>query len=114
MNKEINYSISQYKIEDASEGCNFNLNTNKKINTNKNITLDFIQLDKNSNNITAECILSSKFINEIQCSTDIETSNSYILKDFIDYNENEIITIISNNKISKYSIVCNNSEKKEK
>ena len=112
-NKEINnYKIYQYKIEDISEGCNFNLKANKIINSNKNITLTFIESNQKSNNITAKCSLSSKNNNEIPCSIDIETSNSYILKDFLDYNENETITIISNNKNSTYSIVCNNSEPK--
>ena len=112
VNQEINnYKISKYEIEDISEGCNFNLKVNKKIISNRNIILTFMESKRKSNNITAECILSSKNNNEIPCSIDKDTTNSYILKDFIDYNENEIITIISNNKNSTYSIVCNNSEK---
>ena len=115
VNKEINnYQISQYKIEDISEGCNFNLKVNKNINSNRNLILTFLESNQNSNNITAECTLSPKNNNEIPCSIDIETSNSYFLKEFIDYNENEIITIISYYKNYTYSIICNNSEKNSK
>ena len=110
VNKEINFIISQYKIKGTSDGCNLNLKSNTKINSNKIIVLTIMQYDKKSNTLNAECTLSTNNKYEIPCSLDREGSNKYILKEFIYYSQKELITIISNNKSSIYSIACNNSE----
>ena len=105
VNNEINYTISEYKVESASKGCNFDLKTNKIIASDHNITLIFEQYYK-ANKINAKCkLLKNK--NIITCSLDKETSDVYLLKDFIYYNENEIFTIVSKNKYNyTYSIDC--------
>ena len=110
VNKEVNYAISQYKIKGKSDGCNLILKSNKKINSNRIIILTIMQYNKKSNTLSAECTLSSNNNYEIPCSLDTEGANKYIIKEFIYYNQNEIITIISNNKSSIYPIVCNHSE----
>ena len=110
VNKEINYIISQYKIKGMSDGCNLNLKSNTKINSNRIIVLTIMQYNKKSNTLNTECTLSTNNKYEIPCSLDTEGSNKYILKEFIYYSQKELITIISNNKSSIYPIACNNSE----
>ena len=110
VNKEINYTISQYKIKGTSDGCNLKLKANTKINSNRIIILTAMQYNKKTNTLNVECTLSSNNNYEIPCSLDTEGSNKYILKEFIYYNQKEIITIISNNKSSIYPIFCNNTE----
>ena len=106
INKEINYTISQYKIESASKGCNFELKTDKKINSNQNIILTFEKFNNKSNTTNANCSLLSNS-NKIQCSLNKTTNDNYLLKDYIKNNENEILTIISKNKINgNYSLSC--------
>ena len=105
VNYEQNYLISQYKVESASKGCNFDLKTNKIIDSNHNITLKFEQYNK-SNTINAKCqLLKNKKI--IPCSIDRKASDIYILEDFMYFDESEIFTITSNNKNNyTYSIEC--------
>ena len=106
INKEINYTISQYKIESASKGCNFELKTDKKINSNQNIILTFEKFNNKSNTTNANCSLLSNS-NKIKCSLNKTTNDNYLLKDYIKNNENEILTIISKNKINgNYSLSC--------
>ena len=106
INKEINYTISQYKIESASKGCNFELKTDKKINSNQNVTLTFEKFNGASGATNANCSLLSNS-NKIKCSLNKTTNDNYLLKDYIKNNENEILTIISKNKINgNYSLSC--------
>ena len=106
-----NYKISQYKVQSISQGCNFNLETNTNIYYNNNISLIFEEINRKSNYMNTNCILSSNNNNQIKCSLNNEINNTYTLKDFIFYDENELYTIFLNNKSSNYSLLCLNSIK---
>ena len=91
------YIINQYKIKSATKGCKFNLYSENIINeSNKNIELNFIELNKN-NNIKAKCLLSSENKNKIPCDLKEEINGNYSLEPYIYSDTNKIITIVQNN-----------------
>ena len=109
---ENSYKISQYKIKNVSEGCNFKLKTSKPITiNNNNLFLYFCQLDKSSN-ISANCQLSINNNYEIPCTLNNEVNNSYTLNDYISYDDNELLTIVPENKSSSFFLSCKDEIKK--
>ena len=107
--KEINsdYKINEYKIQGISQNsqnCNFNLIANKNINNDKAIILKFEKINEKSNIINANCELSSTK-NQINCSLSQDINDIYILKDYIYYDENELFTIILDDRASDYFLI---------
>ena len=72
------YKIYHYSIISSTQGCQFDLISEKNIeNEDKNINLDFINLYEN--NITANCFLSKSNGKKIPCTFDKEINNVYII-----------------------------------
>ena len=109
ISKKKDYNIKIYKVESITKGCDFNIRIDQKISTknyNYNFSLIFEEINNNKNSINANCTLSSKNNNEITCHLNKEVNNAYYLKDYIYYDNNELYTIIPNNKSSFYSLFC--------
>ena len=107
------YKISQYKINSASQGCNFNLESNLIINEeNKQIKLNFIN-DK-SGDVNTSCILSknNEKANLIPCTLNKNVDSNYILEDYIQSNNKETLTIIQSNKSRELYLNCSLKLKK--
>ena len=109
------YKIKQYKVNSASQGCNFNLESDSFINEeNKQIELTF-KNDK-SDDVRANCKLSkniNKNANLIPCTLNNNVDSNYILEDFIQSNNKETITIIQSNKSSELYLNCSLNLKKK-
>ena len=108
-----NYTINIYKIERISQGCDFNLITDIKIKNNKNIGLLFQEKNNKFNSINSNCILSQNNNYQIKCSLNQQINNYSSLKDYIEYNENELCIITLKDKSSNYLLNCdltNNTE----
>ena len=103
-----NYTINIYKIQDISQGCEFNILTDKNINTNKNsinITTKLIE-DSTSNMIDVNCTLIPSNNNIIKCISNQELNNYYNPNDFIYYDEDELLILLNENKESNYNLSC--------
>ena len=111
-----NYKVYQYKINSASKGCNFNLESSSNINKqDKEINLNF-KNDK-SEFITANCTLSknNENSNSIPCTLDKNVDSNYFLADYIESNDEETLTIMQSNKSNKLHLNCHlGSEKDDK
>ena len=103
------YKIYQYSIASSTQGCEFNLFSEENIqnSNNKNISLNFVEINNdNNNNITAQCIISNTNGNKIPCTLGSNINNGYNLKPYL-YSDNlETITISQNNNNSLI-LVCN-------
>ena len=101
------YKIKQYKINSASQGCNFDLESNSTINEDKKeIKLNF-KNDKLSD-VKANCILSKNNENSnlIPCTLNKNIDSYYILEDYILSNNKETITIMQSNKSRELYLNC--------
>ena len=102
------YKINQYKINSASQGCNFDLESNSIIKNEekKQIKLNF-KNDK-SGDINADCILSknNEKANLIPCTLNKNVDSNYVLEDYIQSNNKEILTIIQSNKSAELYLNC--------
>ena len=88
------YKIYHYSINDATNGCDFSLNSIDNIQeSNKTINLNFIEVD-DDNIINAECNLSSDNKNNIICKLNTNIDNNYFLIPYI-YSDNYKSIIIS-------------------
>ena len=101
------YKISQYKINSASQGCNFDLESDSIINEeNKQIKLNF----KNNKigDVNAICLLSKKNekANLIPCTLNQNVNSNYILEDYIQSNDKETLTIVQSNKLDELCLNC--------
>ena len=109
-----NYPINQYKINSATKGCDFNLESNSAINEkDKQINLNF----KNDNStVTANCSLSQNNENpkSIPCSLDKDIDSNYYLEDFIESDEKGTFSILQSDKSNKLYLNCFLSSKKPK
>ena len=101
------YKINLYKIEEVSKGCNFYVKVDNYIDENdKNISLYFEDYKTEKNIINGNCVLSRNNLNKINCNLDREVNDSYIIRNYLYYDSNELIAIIMKNKTSPFSIIC--------
>jgi hypothetical protein len=101
------YKINLYKIEEVSKGCNFYVKVDNYIDENdKDISLYFEDYKTEKNIINGNCVLSRNNLNKIHCNLDREVNDSYIIRNYLYYDSNELIAIIMKNKTSPFSIIC--------
>ena len=109
-----NYNFSQYKINSVSNGCEFSLNSESEIKqTNKNIKLNFIDIE-NKKNISSNCILSSKYNYSIICDLKNEIKSNYKLDPYSSFDNEEAITIFQNDNTDYLQLQCHLEKEKEK
>ena len=104
-----NYITNIYKFRNISQGCEFNIITDKNINSNKksiDITTQFIEYST-SNIIDINCTLTPSNNNIIKCKTNQELNNYYTPKDLIYYDEDELFIIYNENKEETNNLLCN-------
>ena len=99
-------NVNIYHLDSISQGCSFDVTTNETINIpSRTFNLEFQDI-KSHKNITSTCS-SRQNSNIIKCNFDeIIANNSYSLNDYIDYNNNEVFSIISN-KENNFPMNCN-------
>jgi len=101
------YKISQYKINSASQGCNFDLESDSIINEeNKQIKLNF--KNNKTGDVNAICLLSknNEKANLIPCTLNQNVNSNYILEDYIQSNDKETLTIVQSNKLDELCLNC--------
>ena len=103
---EANYKINLYKIQERSTGCEFDLITNNKITSDKNIKLSFTEVQKSSNIIDIDCSLSSNNNNIIKCKTNQKLNNLYFINDYIYYDNEELFILFNDDKTVNYNLLC--------
>ena len=93
-------NVNIYHLDSISQGCSFDVTTNETINIpSRTFNLEFQDI-KSHNNITSTCS-SRQNSNIIKCNMDeVIFNSSYILNDYIDYNNNEVFSIISDKEKS--------------
>ena len=105
------YKISQYKINSSylcEKGCDFYFVSTTKINEdNKQIILN---LTKSENDVEANCSLSKKNNNIIQCKSQKIIDEEFILKDSVYCDENGTITVVQENKQKYFKLTASPSE----
>ena len=102
-----NYTISNYKVLSSSSGCEFSLTSESKISqSNKNIELNFKEIQNNNNIIQAKCILSSQNDKKIICNLDKEINSYYILEPYFFSDKTEIITIYQKDTNDNLPLRC--------
>ena len=95
-------SVNIYHLESISQGCSFEITTNETIKVpNRKLNLDFQEI-KSHKKTNIPCSLKQNS-NIIKC--DLDEINNFILNDYIDFNNNELFSIISNKKYS-FPIYC--------
>ena len=101
------YKIYHYSIASSTQGCEFNLFSEGNIqdSNNKNISLNFVEVNNDNNNITAQCIISNTNRNKIPCTLGSNINNSYNLKPYLYSDDSETITISQSNNNSLI-LVC--------
>ena len=104
-------NINIYHLESVSQGCSFKITTKEALNvSDRKFNLDFQDI-KTHDKIITECSLS-KNNNIINCNLNEITNSNYILNDYIFFNNNELVSIISDNQNS-FPMSCKiNSNKK--
>ena len=105
-----NYITNIYKFQNISQGCEFNILTNKNINTNKqsiSISTKFTE-KSNSSIIDANCNLIPNNDNIIKCKANQELNNYYTPNEFIYYDEDELFILLNENKDVSYNLSCKN------
>ena len=99
------HKIYHYSIISSTQGCQFDLISEKNIeNKDKNLNLDFINLYKN--NITARCFLSKSNGNKIPCTLEKDLYNVYSLKPYLYSDDKETITISQDNIDKNIILEC--------
>ena len=97
-------NINIYHIESIYYGCSFELTTNETIKvSDRKINLEFIEKNTHKNRSTI-CSLN-KNNNKIKCNLDENINSNYILKNYIEVNNNELFSIISNEQ-NIFTMVC--------
>ena len=93
-----------YRIKSISKGCNFTITLDKNININlKEFNLYFSGEDNNI--IISKCYVTSKSINQINCSlSENVDEQNYTLKNYINYEDEKVVLII--NDYDSYSLSC--------
>ena len=107
-----NYTISNYKVLSSSSGCEFSLTSESKISqSNKNIELNFKEIQNNNNNIIqAKCILSSQNDKKIICNLDKEINSYYILEPYFFSDKTEAIIIYQKDTNDNLPLRCKLTE----
>ena len=97
-------NINIYHIKSIYYGCSFELTTNETIKvSDRKINLEFIEKNTHKNRSTI-CSLN-KNNNKIKCNLDENINSNYILKNYIEVNNNELFSIISNEQ-NIFTMVC--------
>jgi hypothetical protein len=92
-------SINIYHLESISQGCSFEITTKEELTiSDRTFNLEF-QNTKTHKNKTTKCSLY-KNNNIIKCNLDEISNSNYTLNDYLDFNNNELISIISDNQNS--------------
>jgi hypothetical protein len=93
-------SVNIYHLDSVSQGCSFDLTTKEVINVaDRTFNLEFQNI-KSHQNITSTCS-SRQNSNIIKCNFDeVIGNNNYTLNDYINYNNNEVFSIISDKENS--------------
>jgi len=90
-------NINIYHLESVSQGCSFKITTKETLNiSDRKLNLDFQDI-KTQNKIITECSLY-KNNNIINCNINKFSNSNYILNDYIIYDNNERVLIISDNQ----------------
>ena len=106
-----NYTISNYKVLSSSSGCEFSLTSESKISqSNKNIELNFKEIQNNNNIIQAKCILSSQNDKKIICNLDKEINSYYILEPYFFSDKTEAIIIYQKDTNDNLPLLCKLTE----
>ena len=96
--------VNIYHIESISQGCSFELTISEAINTSdRKINLEFIE-NNSTKNRSANCSII-KNNNKIECNLDENININYIFKNYIEFNNNELFSIISN-KENIFPLIC--------
>ena len=98
-------SINIYHLESVSQGCSFKITIKETPNiSDRKLNLDFQDI-KTLNKIITKCSLNknNKIIN---CNLDEIYNSNYTLNDYIIFNNNELVSIISDNQDS-FPLSCN-------
>ena len=88
-------NVSIYHFKSISQGCTFELATNEAIkNSDKEINLEFQEINSHKN----RSIICSIYRNDnrIECNLDENINSNYTLKNYIEFKNNELFSIISN------------------
>ena len=97
-------SINIYHLDTISQGCSFEIATKETLNiSDRNLNLEFQNI-KTHKKITSKCSLY-KNNNIIKCNLVEIINSNYTLNDYLDFNKNELVSIISDNQNS-YPISC--------
>ena len=88
-------NVSIYHLESISQGCTFELTTNEAIkNSDREINLEFQEINSYKN----RSIICSLYRNNnrIECNLDENINSNYSLKNYIEFKNYELLSIISN------------------
>lgn len=114
-----NGNINNYLIKSYTQGCNFNLASEKEIQESKHeITLTFLESGNRSNIINTKCTLSKEYGNKIPCLLENNIDEKYILDSYIGSIDKNFYLISPNNEDKNFGLICqinesnNNSNKK--
>ena len=92
-------NVNIYHLESISQGCSFELTTNETIKiTDRELNLEFKEI-KSQKNKSIKCSLK-QYSNKIKCYLDEMIDNIYAFKDYIDFNNIEFFSIISNKEFN--------------
>ena len=91
--------VNIYHIQSISQGCSFELTTNETIEvSDRKLNLEFQEI-KSHKNKSIICSLKQN-TNIIKCDLEEITENNYTFNNYIDFNYNELFSIISNKENS--------------
>ena len=97
-------TINIYHLDSVSKGCTFNLTTKETIRVkDRELDLEFQEINTHQNKSTICSLYENK--NTIKCNLDEIIDSNYTLNDYIDYSNNELLSIISD-KQNSFPLNC--------
>ena len=104
-------NIHIYHLESISYGCIFELTTNETLKvSDRKINLQFKENNSYKNRSTICSLIKNN--NKIKCNFDENINSNYILKNYIEVNNNELFSIISNEQ-NIFTMICPNRSNKK-
>ena len=92
-------TVNIYHLESVSKGCTFNLTTKETIKVkDRKLDLEFQEINSHQNKSTKCSLFENK--NIIKCNLDEIIDSDYTLNDYIDFSNNELLSVISDEQNS--------------